>query len=147
MTKIQTDELIHILSFLSINEKLNFRLACKEFYNLIKKFNFISYVIETKIKYFFSLENNISYNLSLVANNNFIIYTYYTRYQNNRIHPLFKKGFLQKNCLNSCCSGKRLEYIYIPIYKSNIPRYLKVNTYNKRYMPYCLNCFNEWSCQ
>ena len=145
MNILNRDELQIIISFLSLENKLNLAITCKSLKSLIRKQDIALFSIEKKVNNFFSPVIKSGLELILAVNNNFILYideSFIT--PQTRVHPLFRIKNTNKNCVNVSCRDKMLEYIYISQHRGNIPRYLHSMYYIKRKIPYCMSCFNKW---
>lgn len=146
MYLLRSDELQMISSFLSLHDRISFRITAKSFKSSMRNQDVSLYKIEKNIHKSFYLMTKPTTDLILAVNNNFIMYIDQL-YMNKlgRVHPLFRIPHTAPSCVNDCCREKRLEYIYIGVYTSEIPRYLRCNYYIRRYIPYCICCFNKWN--
>ncbi len=140
------DELQMIYSFLSLHDRIAFRITAKSFESSMRKQDVSLYKLEKNIHKNFNVIMKPTTDLILAVNNNFIMYIDQL-YMNKlgRVHPLFRIPHNAPSCVNGCCREKRLEYIYIGIYSNLIPKYLRSNYYIRRYIPYCICCFNKWN--
>ena len=117
MNILNRDELQIIISFLSLEDKVNLSLSSKRFENVVKKQHLALYCIEKNVNRFFSLVMKPGSELILAVNNNFIMYVDETSiYTPSRIHPLFRIRNTNPICINSRCREKRLGNIYISVY-------------------------------
>lgn len=145
MNILNRDELQIIISFLSLEDKVNLRLSSKRFENVVKKQHMALYCIEKNVHRFFSLVMKPGAELILAVNNNFIMYVDESSiYTQSRVHPLFRIRNTSPICINSGCREKRLGNIYISVHCGHIPKYLRTMYYIQRKIPYCIHCFNMW---
>ena len=141
----------NIMRFLSLNEKKRLRGVSIFFYSNISH----NILITIKMEHKLSIINSIQILSSTNANLRFITETLYhyiykniNDYMPNKhnvnnythgVHRYYNLTNLLKNvCVNSGCREKRAEYLYFSRknINNNIP-----NTYQKKYIPYCIPCF------
>ena len=145
MNILNSDEVHNIISFLSLQDRVNLRLSSKRFESLVKKQDMALYCMEKKVHRFFSLVMKPGAELILAVNNNFIMYVEQSSIcYTSRVHPLFRIRNTNPTCINSCCREKRLGNIYISVHRGHIPQYLRTMYYIQRKIPYCMSCFNMW---
>ena len=155
MDILNRDEFQMIISFLSLDDKINLSLSCKNFKTLVSKQEIALNSIEKKVHHFFSLVMKPGSELVLAVNNNFIMYvdessTYISRgiHRHFRISRSIHNHFGLPNpnsiCINSDCQEKRLDNIYISVHRGHIPQFLRTMYYIQRKVPYCIGCFNKW---
>lgn len=145
MNILNRDELQTIISFLSLQDRVNLRLSSKRFETLVKKQDMALFSMEKNVHRFFSIVMKPGAELILAVNNNFIMYVDESSICTpSRVHPLFRIRNTNPTCINSCCREKRLGNIYISVHRGHIPQYLRTMYYIQRKIPYCMSCFNMW---
>ena len=132
----------HILSFLSLEEKIKATEVCKSFRRNIK-----SFVIEIP-----RMNRKIERNCQIVKRQSMEMLLimpgiYIPRSQANiiiNVHPLYRQHrYNQKEkCIVERCREKRLENIYV----RNMPTGDIIDEYYyiKQKMGYCIECFSIW---
>ena len=146
MYLLTSDELQIISSFLSLHDRITFRITAKFFVSSMRNQDVSLYKLEKNIHKNFTVIMKPSTDLILAVNNNFIMYIdQLYMYKIGKIHPLFRIPYSGLHCVNDYCREKRLEYIYLSVYTSELPKYLRSNYYIRRYIPYCICCFNKWN--
>lgn len=134
----------NIFGFLSAKDRVTTREVCIIFESQINRINLVVNRLENKLRKSHSIERKMCNDLLLTINNNFVLYTDYTQ---NGIHSLFRINNHQyKKCIDVGCREKQLGNIYFSkkIPPPNYHQHYGWNFYNKRIIPYCLNCFNKW---
>ena len=145
MNILNRDELQIIISFLSLQDRVNLRLSSKRFETLVKKQDIALHNMEKNVHRFFSLVMKPGAELILAVNNNFIMYVDESSvYRPSHIHHLFKIRKTNPKCINCNCREKRLGNIYISVNRCYLPKYLLTIYYIQRNIPYCIQCFNKW---
>lgn len=133
----------NILGFLSTKDKITIRKVSRIFKENVNPRIMIIYRLSNKLPKIYSIEKKWSQDLILTINNNFIMYTE----EKKGVHPLFRiDNHKYDRCIDAYCREKKIGNIYLS-YKSEIISYNLTsvpNLYQKRIIPYCLNCFNKW---
>tara|TARA_X000000950_G_scaffold287417_1_gene399595 strand:+ start:249 stop:731 length:483 start_codon:yes stop_codon:yes gene_type:complete len=145
MNLLNSDELRIVISFLSLEDKINLCISSKLFIPFIKKREIALCSIEKIIHNHFSIVMKHGSELILAVNNNFIMYLDESSIQTpSRLHPVFRIQNTYPTCINCECGEKRLGNIFIGIHRGDIPQYLRTIYYIQRKIPYCIHCFNKW---
>ena len=130
------DELYgEILGFLSLKEKIRIRNVNKIFKSYITPREVNTYKLENKMRRVNSIEKKMKKELECE-----FMYKNFKLYKQPCIHYYYKYMRTYKKCISNC-TAERLGYIY------HSPREITMNMclYNKRYIPYCINCFQKFN--
>jgi len=147
MEYLSDDLFIKILGFLSLKEKIMTREISLYFKYRINPILLSIYKLDNLFKITHSIETKRSSDLTCnVKYNNFTIYKMNS--PSFQIHSLFSINNNYDRCMVNTCREKKLGYIYFSKRKVNtinIINSYQWNLYNKRNIPYCYNCFYNWT--
>ena len=130
------DELYgEILIFLSLKEKIRMRKVNKIFKSYVNPMQLSAYKLENRMRRVNTIEQKMKNELVC----EFSIYNDFKLYKQERIHSYFRMVEKGKRCVTNCMA-ERIGYIY---YLSR-PLTPNMCLYNKRYIPYCIHCFQKW---
>ena len=144
MDEICNDNVAMIFQFISLRYRIYMREVNKRFNLLISHYDISRYSLKNKLYRVFSLQHRYGANLMLSLNDHMIIYTLRNQDNNNIVHPLFRLNVKRDKCINSDCSKKKMGDCFIPNVCSSVPLYISMISYKKKYIPYCVECFNKW---
>jgi len=135
MDKVPIDLYDVIFHFLSLKEKIMMREVCKPFNLCIKSKLITIYKLQNRLKKLNSIE--LKHNSDIKCE---YVYGNIKLYKQLRRHTHFCVFKSYDRCIANCRSEK-IGYIY------HSPKQIKqrqMKQYNKRYIPYCIDCFKTW---
>ena len=123
-----------IFSFLSLKEKITMLLVEKKYKIYINQIYLTSYKLENRLKRINCMEIKMKNDLMCEY-----VYNNFKIYKQCKVHSYFRVLKYEK-CISNCMREK-IGYIYHSekSYGSD-----NMRMYNKRYIPYCINCFEKW---
>jgi len=134
MNKIPEDLYNIIFSFLSLKDKIITTEVCKTMNVFIKPIVLQTYKLENKLIKLNCIELKMKY--ELICNN---VYKDFKFYKYSKIHKYFRVLENYERCIANC-RAERLGYVYYLLK----PLINNMCLYNKRYIPYCMDCFKTW---
>jgi len=138
MDKVPTDLYDVFFRFLSQKEKIMMREVCKSFNLCIQSKLVTSYKLQNRLKKLNSIE--LKHNLDIMCE---YVDENMKLYKQLKIHTHFCVFKSHDRCIANCRSEK-LGYIYHSPRQTN---QRQIKQYNKRYIPYCIECFKTWKLQ
>lgn len=123
-----------IVFFLSLKEKILIRKVNKKLKSMIKERIIITYKLENNFKRINRIE--IKMKRDLICE--YISVLNIKLYKEEKIHLYFRRRENNNKCV-AICRGEQIGYIYHSP-KSYSELY---GLYNKRYIPYCIECFSH----
>jgi len=123
-----------IFSFLSLKEKITMLLVEKKFKIYINQIYLTSYKLENRLKRINCMEIKMKNDLMCEY-----VYNNFKIYKQCKVHYYFRVLKYEK-CISNCMREK-MGYIYHSEKSYGIDN---MRMYNKRYIPYCINCFEKW---
>ena len=124
----------YIVVNVSKKDRIKLREVSKFFLNMVKGKEMKVYKLERMMKILNTIESKMIEELVCEYK-----YKEYNIYKEASIHYYFRVMGTYDRCVG-ICRGERLGYVY------HTPKYKNENekNYNKRYIPYCIHCFQRW---
>ena len=132
--KLVSEKYIQANLYLSLKERIRIREVSRIFEKNVKTIEFNGYKLENRLRRVNTIEQKLKNELICE-------YTYndLKLYKQPCIHYYFRVMGTYDRCVG-ICSEERLGYVYHSLRQPTPIWYVC----NKRYIPYCINCFQKW---